>query len=80
MNVREDPHAFAVFWVESESETDMEHMVDLDDNKPLGGCGCAHYTCVCLPAFEKTGELKRCKHLIAVIEHVRENYLDSKIE
>lgn len=78
MNVREDLHAFAVYWVESESEDDLEHMVDMEDNRPLGGCGCAHYSCVCLPAFEKTGELKRCKHITAVIEHILENHLENK--
>jgi hypothetical protein len=53
-------------------------MVDMDDNRPLGGCGCAHYSFVCLPAFEKTGELQRCKHISAVIEHILENHLENK--
>ena len=48
----------------------MEHMVDITENAPLGGCGCTHHQCRAIPAWRKDGVINRCAHLKAVIEFI----------
>lgn len=47
-----------------------EYLVDLCDEYPLGGCSCRSYECVKLPAFRRTGDPVRCKHLVECREQV----------
>ena len=68
--VRPDPHERGVFWVESTSNPEQEHRVDITEDMPLGGCGCAHFVCVVHPMWKRTGQIHRCRHLEAVREYL----------
>lgn len=52
------------------------HVVSLNENFPAGTCSCIQWTCRINPYNRKTGDVKRCKHLLAVRERVT-NYLIS---
>lgn len=54
--------------VESWSEGDKPHLVDLASHYPLGECSCRDWQCRRLPEWRKTLKSVRCRHLEAARE------------
>ena len=61
------------FWVESESNPDGEHLVDLLEHE----CGCASFTCRNREYREKFGHNFTCKHIQAAREAFLNDILES---
>lgn len=61
--------------VQSESNLDQIHKVDMADNNGNGWCSCKDFTTRCQPSFRQTKRIReyglvertRCKHINAVV-------------
>lgn len=74
------PHDPPSTWhVQSASEPETKHLVDLFANGRFGQCSCAHHTFRIQPEIDagKSPEiLPRCKHLQAVRDHFTDMVLE----
>lgn len=61
------------YWVQSESNPETRHLVDLFENQ----CGCADYVCRRRKYEQETGSPYRCRHILACREHFLEDVLDA---
>jgi hypothetical protein len=57
------------FWVKSR-EGNGEYLVDLTGLRGNGVCTCPHFRCRLEPKVLEDGNQRRCKHIIAVREHI----------
>lgn len=59
------------YFVSSASNPDGQfHIVSLAENFPAGTCTCIQWTCRINPHNRKTGEVKRCRHILAARERI----------
>lgn len=79
LEVEDEPFRY---WVESQSEKDKVHLVDLTERGGRGMCDCLHFQTVANPNFRRHGMhipyapkrqgVTECKHIAAAFAHYHE--------
>lgn len=72
-------HDRATFWCKSR-EGRGEYLVDLTALKGNGICTCPHFRCRLEHKVREDGSARRCKHILAVREHITDMLISELIK